>query len=362
MRKRMAFVLFGCAMLWALCARAQAQIGFAEVNNTRVNVRSAPGGKLLFRVDAPQSVFVFEEKEQDGTLWCHVTTYHGKNTVSAWIRGDMLRFVGEEFEGVVSVQAGQHYVTGLRADGTVAIMGDDMPHSPCVETVRGWCGMVQVSSWICEVYGIDNSGTLHAAGRGAWLDGSPMVRMDGKIPFPIADDGTLDMSVYAQILEDVLIPAWLAPHQHERVRRVVGVEYDVLAVLTEEGRIYTDGRLVSGGSGAMSATGYQDMDLYWDFLLALRDDGRVAIMPGTHPLAQAVSGWQQITKVAAGECHALGLCADGTVRYAGDDAAHAAQVGAWKNVVDIAAGPDYSIALKADGTVIMAGKYDQYER
>lgn len=358
----MAFVLLSCAMLWAMCAKAQAQIGFAEVNNTRVNVRSAPGGKMLFRVDAPQSVFVFEEKEQDGALWCHVTTNHGKDTVSAWIRGDMLRFVGEEFEGVVSVQAGQHYVTGLRADGTVAIMGDDMPHSPCVETVRGWRDMVQVSSWICEAYGLDSSGTLHAVGRGAWLDGSKMARMDGKMPFPIAEDGTLDLSVYVQVLEDVTIPAWLAPHQDEAVRRVAGKLYHVLVVLTEEGRIYADESLAADGSGAVSAGGYRDMDLYWEFLLALRNDGRVDIMPGTYPLAQAVSGWRQITKIAAGEHHALGLREDGTVCYAGDDAAHAAQVGAWQDVVDIAAGPGYSIALKTDGTVVMAGKYEGYDR
>lgn len=145
--------------------------------------------------------------------------------------------------------------------------------------------MVQVSSWICEAYGLDSSGTLHAVGRGAWLDGSKMARMDGKMPFPIAEDGTLDLSVYVQVLEDVTIPAWACPASRRGGAAAWLASIPVLAVLTEEGRIYADESLASDGSGAVSAGGYRDMDLYWDFLLALRNDGRVDIMPGTYPLA-----------------------------------------------------------------------------
>lgn len=362
MRKRMALMLLGCAMLWGCCADVRAQIGFAEVNSPRVNVRSEPEGRVLFRVDEPQSVFVFEEKVQDGVLWCHVTINHGKNTVSAWIRNDVLRFLGEEFEGVVSVQAGNHYVTGLRADGTVAIMGNDMAHLPCVDTVRTWRNMEQVSSWICEVYGLDGNGVLHAVGRNAWIDGIEMAGLEGKMPMPIADDGTLDLNILAPVIGERTTPDWLQPHENEPVRRVVGRDYMPEAVLTQEGRIYASGEFMPGGSDAAGAGGCRDIDLFWNYLLILWDDGRVEIAPSTHALAQEVSTWRQIAQIAAGKHHALGLSADGTVCYAGDDASHAAQVSAWTDVVDIAAGPGYSIALKADGTVVMAGKYEGYER
>lgn len=60
--------------------------------------------------------------------------------------------------------------------------------------------------------------------------------------------------------------------------------------------------------------------------------------------------------------HTLGLKADGTVYYAGDDARHRAQVESWTDVAQIDAGNGYSIALKKDGSVVMAGAYTSYER
>ena len=75
-----------------------------------------------------------------------------------------------------------------------------------------------------------------------------------------------------------------------------------------------------------------------------------------------VDHWQNVVQVATGVCHTLGLKADGTVYYAGDDSLHRSQVEGWTDVVQIDAGNGYSIALKADGSVMMAGKYEGYLR
>ena len=136
MKKKMLMLLI--LALLAAPVSALCEIGFAEVKKTDVNMRREPGGKIIVRLDAPQSVFVMEEQQEKGHLWCHVYTVHGKDTVDGWIRADMLRFISDEFADIVQVQAGDHYVTGIRRDGTAAIMGDDMPHMPCIDTVRTW--------------------------------------------------------------------------------------------------------------------------------------------------------------------------------------------------------------------------------
>ena len=90
-------ILLLLALLAACAAPGCAEIGFAEVNREGVNFRKAPGGEFIARFDAPQSVYVFEEKTVDGKRWCHVYTFVGKRTRDGWIRGDMLRFLSDEF-------------------------------------------------------------------------------------------------------------------------------------------------------------------------------------------------------------------------------------------------------------------------
>ena len=136
MKKAIGFLLTLLMMLQA--GLALGELGFAEIAKENVNVRESAGGKTLWQLDAPQSVYVFEEKTVGKYLWCHIATYIGKNPRTGWIRGDMLRFLSDEFYDIVDVIADRTYVMGLRSDGTVAIMGDDMPHAPCIDTVRRW--------------------------------------------------------------------------------------------------------------------------------------------------------------------------------------------------------------------------------
>lgn len=361
-------IIFLLALMSMLAAHACAlgEIGFAEVKKDNVNMRRAPGGKTIMQLDAPQSVFVFEERQKDGNLWCHVNTVRGKGKVNGWIRGDMLRFVSDEFTDIISVQAGDHYVTGVRADGTVAILGDDMPHMPCIETVRTWRNVAKTASHTCSVYALDRDGRVLSVGRNSQFGTWQAADLSGEEPV------LLDAQGY--ILEETwwnrenLDPCLPREARDVAFKEVATIERIVKAGLTKDGALLwfdEDSVMAQQYTGAP----YTDIDMYFYHLAALRADGRVnaAIRPScaqeyASPSACDVGRWENVVQVAAGVGHTLGLKRDGTVYYAGDDARHRAQVESWKDVVQIDAGHGYSIALKKDGSVVMAGAYTNYDR
>ncbi len=65
--------------------------------------------------------------------------------------------------------------------------------------------------------------------------------------------------------------------------------------------------------------------------------------------------WQNITAVAAGHSHTVGLRSDGTVVAAGNSSSTKCHVSDWKDIVAIAAGAHFTAGLKKDGTVVIAG-------
>lgn len=364
--KRISGLVAALALMLACAAPASAEIGFAEVNRERVNFRQSPGGKLISRLDAPQSVFVFEEETADGRLWCHVYTFVGKDHRDGWIRGDMLRFLSEEFTDVVSVQAGDHYAIGLRADGTVAIMGDDMPHLPCVDEARRWRNVKQVTSSTCSVYALDENGCLFTVGRNRVYGAQKAAKLCGNEPILLDADGRIMPENWRWAEDGVFLYAERDLRKIGDVRcvKALGCERTLFGALTKDGRLLCVGEM-ERLQPAFDNGPYVDADVYWDSMIALRQDGRVdaagrsgAWNTGTRD----VTGWTDVVKVAAGARHLLGLRADGTVYYAGDDASHARRVAQWTNVTDIDAGNGYSIALMADGSVAMAGAYVSYDR
>lgn len=344
------------------CVPALAQMGFAEVCKDQVNFRRAPGGERIAFLDAPQSVYVFEEKQSGGRLWCHVYTHVGKNPTEGWIRADMLRFLSEEFTDIVSVQAGDRYVTGLRADGTVAIMGNDMPHLPCIETVRSWTGIRKVSSGRCEAYALDKDGNLLAVGRNSRFGAERAADYSADEPVLLDEDGLIMRETWEWDEDTVGQADMRMPDAIRGIpcKEVTAYEREIYGVLTEEGKMICVNGL-EDKQHVFAHAPYVDVDAGHGHVVALRADGRVDAAERWSGSKERldVSGWTDVIKVAAGTNHTLGLRADGTVYYAGDDGDHAWQVANWTNVKDIDAGDGYSIALRTDGSVVMAGVYDE---
>lgn len=370
MRRFLALLLSLLTMLTLLCQTARAELGFAEVAKTKVNMRRSPGGEAFHQVDSPQSVYVFEEKTDGENLWCHVYTYIGKNPRDGWIRGDMLRFLSEEFTDILDVEASDKYVFGVRSDGTVAIMGDDMPHSPCIDAVREWTDISQVCGYSVGVQALTEGGMVLAVGRQSNLDGMRAAKICGDYAYPIGKDG------------DFLCDEWkstgmigdLEGLRGLSLQEAAGHEWMISAALTTDGEmvILPDASLTGHYSWtdwlleiehAFVNGPYTDIEQYFANLIALRADGRVEASSLNFPEASRTQEWENVVQVAAGSDFTLGLKADGTVYFAGDDPTHARQVEAWENVVDIAAGDDFCVALLKNGRVVMAGEFkDGYFR
>jgi alpha-tubulin suppressor-like RCC1 family protein len=62
-----------------------------------------------------------------------------------------------------------------------------------------------------------------------------------------------------------------------------------------------------------------------------------------------------ITQVAAGGDHTVGLKSDGTVVAVGRNYLGQCNVGGWMDITQIAAGWDYTVGVKSDGTVVAVG-------
>ncbi|MBR5302368.1 MAG: hypothetical protein IKU38_06005 [Clostridia bacterium] len=363
MKKNLLLVLM-CVLL-ALPASGMGEIGFAEVKKNEVNMRQEPNGKIIVRLDAPQSVFVFEEKQVKGQLWCHVYTYKGKNTADGWIRSDMLRFVSEEFTDMAYVQAGDHYVTGIRRDGSAAIMGDDMPHMPCIDAVRTWQDVKKITSSTCAAYAITNTGWVMSKGRNNEYGTWQAADISGREPVLLDEDGCIMEATWGA---KESLSGWMPQEARwMQFAKVIEIDRIVYGGLTRDGQIVWF-KEESAFGGKFVQGPYTDIDMYFYHVAALRADGRVETAIRANAWADdavtracVTDHWQNVVQVAAGEAHTLGLKQDGTVYYAGADHRHREQVESWTDIAQIAAGNGYSIALKKDGSIVMAGAYTSYE-
>ena len=358
--KKTGVLLLALAMV-CFCASALGELGFAEIKKDNVNVRESAGGKTLWQLDSPQSVYVFEEKTVGKYLWCHVSTYIGKNPKTGWIRGDMLRFLSEEFSDIVDIDMGYSYIVGLRKDGTVAIMGDDMPHAPCINEVRTWKNMTQVITSTCNVYALNANDKVRGVGKDDHFDGIRAASISGDSPFPLNKDG--------YFLADEWNSAW---DRHvdtaddlgkERYCKILG-DSTVYAALTCSGevRCFNDH---APDEQYFAGKRYVDLDVDYSHIVAVREDRRVDVEELTRYTGgfcgqcSAVEEWENVIRVSTLDDDILGLRADGKVYYAGKNQHIAKRVAEWENVVDIAMGQDCCAALLKDGTVVMAGNFHE---
>jgi uncharacterized repeat protein (TIGR02543 family) len=68
-----------------------------------------------------------------------------------------------------------------------------------------------------------------------------------------------------------------------------------------------------------------------------------------------VGSWTDVIQVAAGYGHTLGITSDGTMVAAGLNDEGQCDVGNWTDIIEVAAGNFHTVGLKADGTVVTAG-------
>jgi alpha-tubulin suppressor-like RCC1 family protein len=84
----------------------------------------------------------------------------------------------------------------------------------------------------------------------------------------------------------------------------------------------------------------------------------LALVAAVPVLADATPGWTDITQVAAGGWHTVGLKSDATVVAVGFNERGQCDVGAWTDITEVATGLYYTVGLKLDGTAVATGSND----
>jgi alpha-tubulin suppressor-like RCC1 family protein len=69
-----------------------------------------------------------------------------------------------------------------------------------------------------------------------------------------------------------------------------------------------------------------------------------------------VGGWRDISQIAAGTWHTVGLKSDGTVVAAGDNHFGECDVGGWTEIIEVAASGHHTVGVKSDGTMVAVGR------
>lgn len=100
----------------------------------------------------------------------------------------------------------------------------------------------------------------------------------------------------------------------------------------------------------------------YDDIAVIRADGCVDLIGDyiTTDLQEAAKQITDVSQVAVGNKHIVGLKEDGTVVAAGNNEYGQCDVDSWENIVQISVGSNHTVGLKSDGTVVATG-YNEKE-
>ena len=215
-----------------------------------------------------------------------------------------------------TLAAGWDHTVGLKADGTVVVVG------------WNWGGQCDVSGWT-DIVAVA-AGGYHTVG----------LRTDGTVVAVGVNDGRCDVSGWRDIVA------------------VAAGEYHTVG-------LRADGTVAAVGDneyGQCDVSGWRDIvavSAGWRHTVGLKADGTVVAV-GDNEYGQCdVAGWTDIVAVAAGYYHTVGLKADGTVVAVGSNSWGICDVSGWRDIVAVATEGYHTVGLKADGTVAAVGRNEK---
>ena len=253
------------------------------------------------------------------------------------------------------ISAGEEHTVGLKADGTVVAVGDNV-NVQC--DVSSWKDIVAISTGDFHAVGLKADGTVVAAGRGSecnvsgWKDIVAISAGDSHTVGLKADGTVVAVGYYEYGQCDVSgwkdIVAISAGRYH-----TVGLKADGTVVAVGRNEDYYGNHTgqcdVSGWKGIVAISAGEE------HTVGLKADGTVVAV-GWNEYGQCdVSGWKDIVAISAGDSHTVGLKADGTVVAVGNNDFGQCDVSGWKDIVAISAGDSHTVGLKADGTLVAVG-------
>ena len=250
-----------------------------------------------------------------------------------------------------TISAAKEHTAGLKTDGTVIAVGDNM-HGQC--DTSDWTGIAAVSAGSFHTVGLKPDGTVVAAGYNyfdqcdvsEWTD-IAAVSAGGSHTVGIRSDGTV-AAVGNNAYGQCDVSDWT-----DIVSVSASTEYTV--------GLKADGTVVAVGSnddGKCEVSDWTDIvavSTGEDHTVGLKTDGTVIAVGSNGDGRCEVSEWKDIIAVSAGNYHTVGLKADGTVVAVGYNRSGQCDVGDWTDIIAVSAGGYHTVGLRADGTVVAAG-------
>lgn len=216
-----------------------------------------------------------------------------------------------------TISAGNMHAVGVRSDGTVVAVGENV-RGQC--NVEAWTDIIAVSASVYHTVGLKADGTVVAVGENqhgqcdveAWTD-IVAISAGGNETVALRSDGTVVARCYDQ-KEQKAVEAWT----------------DIVAISADT-----------------------------SYIVGLRADGTVV---GAGKAAnQDLGSWTDITAISASNWHVIGLKADGTVLAEGEPFYGELNVGEWKDITAISAGFSHTVGMKTDGSLVAVGSYGIHE-
>ena len=249
------------------------------------------------------------------------------------------------------IAAGEAHTVGLKSDGTVVAVGDNL-YNEC--NVGDWRDITAVAAGYGHTVGLKSDGTVVAVGMNNFnqLDVSSWtniisVAAGSMHTVGLKSDGMV-VAVGHNSYEQLDVSGWT----------------NIIAVAA--GSMHTVGLKSDGTVVAVGPNGKGQLNVStWTDIVAvaagdghtvgLKSDGTVVAV-GLNQFSQLdVSTWTDIVAVAASEYYTVGLKSDGTVVAVGDNFDNQLDVGDWKYIIYVAAGSDKTLGLRCDGTVVAVG-------
>ena len=312
---------------------------------------------------------------KDGTVKVAGSNHHEEHKVRDWT-------------GITAIALGSYHTIGLCANGTVKAVGWNYD-GQC--NVQNWTNITAIAASHNTSVGLCSDGTVKAVGQNnegqcnvqEWRDIIAIASMSD-CTIGLHRDGTLRLAgiqsrtwflrdalqwqdlVSIQVIRDYDIIAMQSngtylctnpdfqKQLNELARSIPPVERNTIPAAMSKMPILaadTSSPFFCCVGGKVEAYSYDSGD---GSVENYTDKEYRNIVSDLSEMCK-VGNWSNITAVAAGANHTVGLHADGTVVAVGDNQFGQCNVQSWTNIAAIAADYWNTIGLRTDGTVLLAG-------
>ena len=245
------------------------------------------------------------------------------------------------------VVTGSSYTILMKDDSTIEIVGEDGN----IGDIKNWGNISDVSAakqsnnqFRDNIVGLQENGEVLSAGMGAKVIESFAEGWSDLIDIELGTTGLIG-------------PPHLVGLRSNGT--VVANGWSGWSTVGSSSINYND-----GGGNECKVSGWSqvtDIAAGDSLTVGLKSDGTVLVANGYDGDEYNVSGWNSISEISVGERHIVGLKSDGTVVATGRNSNGQCDVSNWENIIAVAAGGNFTLGLRSDGTVVATGNNENGE-